>query len=75
MKQTPFKTRTGVQIGLMYEPPKRYEASGDMERLQTALIGRGQSFGALLRDWSLYLLFAAIVLGVLTVASCTGSLR
>jgi len=75
MKQTPFKTRAGVQIGLMYEPPKRYESSGDMDRLQTALIGRGQSFGSLLRDWSAYLLFVAIVIGMLTVASCNGGLK
>jgi hypothetical protein len=75
MKQTPFKTRSGLQIGVMYEAPKRYEPSGDMERLQTALIGQGRSFGSILRDWSAYIAFIAILIIAFAVASCAGGLK
>lgn len=34
----PFTTRTGLQIGRFYEPPRNYVVSGDMEDLQTALL-------------------------------------
>jgi hypothetical protein len=47
MKTPPFNTGK-VLIGSHYEPPRRYEASLDMEQLQTALIERrdGLSFAA-----------------------------
>lgn len=40
MKITPYDTGK-VQIGLYYERPRNYTVSVDMERLQTAYIGRG----------------------------------
>lgn len=59
----------------MYEAPKRYESSGDMERLQTALLGRDRPLSRLVSDWSGYLWFFTIVLGSLVVASCNGGLK
>lgn len=73
MKPTPYKTKSGLQIGLMYEPPRVYESSDDMERLQSALIGRGQPLSSLLRDWSGYLGLLAVVLAMLIVANCKGA--
>lgn len=40
MKITPYDTGK-VQIGCRYEPPRNYWVSYDMERIQTAFIGRG----------------------------------
>jgi hypothetical protein len=34
----PYTTKTGVQIGLLYEPPKRNYMSADQEKLQEALL-------------------------------------
>lgn len=42
MKRIPYTTKSGVQIGIRYEPQRVYETSRDMERLQVSLIGRGQ---------------------------------
>lgn len=33
-----YTTKTGVKIGLAYEPPRRASISADMERLQSALL-------------------------------------
>ncbi len=38
MQQPPYDTGR-VKIGSCYEPPRRVEMSGDMERLQSALLG------------------------------------
>jgi hypothetical protein len=38
MKATPYTTKSGIQIGCMYEPPRKWEESVDMENLQSALI-------------------------------------
>lgn len=38
MKTPPYTTKSGIQIGCMYEPPRKWEASADMENLQIALI-------------------------------------
>jgi hypothetical protein len=73
MKRTPFTTRSGVKIGLMYEPPKRYETSNDMDRLQTALLGEHIGLRQLLREWRDYLLLLAAIFAALLVASCTGA--
>lgn len=75
MKQTPFTTRSGVQIGLLYEAPRVYEASNDMERLQTALINPGHPLKRLAREWSAYIAYVAIVIVALAVASCAGVIR
>lgn len=41
MTQTPYTTKAGVQIGLLYEPSRVYPPDAHMERLQEALIGSG----------------------------------
>lgn len=33
-----YTTKTGVKIGLAYEPPRNMTLSADMERLQSALL-------------------------------------
>ena len=38
MKQTPYTTKTGIQIGCNYQPPQTWVPSGDMERLQSSLL-------------------------------------
>ena len=38
----PYTTKTGLQIGCMYQPKKYYPMSRDMERLQTSLLYRQQ---------------------------------
>lgn len=38
----PYTTKTGLQIGCMYQPPKHYPMSRDMERLQSSLLYRQQ---------------------------------
>jgi hypothetical protein len=38
----PYTTKTGLQIGCMYQPKKYYPMSRDMERLQTSLLYRKQ---------------------------------
>lgn len=41
-KVIPYTTKTGLQIGCMYQPPKHYPMSRDMERLQSSLLYRQQ---------------------------------
>ncbi len=41
-KVTPYTTKTGLQIGCMYQPKKYYPMSRDMERLQASLLYRQQ---------------------------------
>lgn len=38
-----YTTKTGVKIGLAYEPPRKMQMSGDMERLQSALLSAKRS--------------------------------
>lgn len=33
-----YTTKTGIKIGLAYEPPRKMTLSADMERLQSALL-------------------------------------
>ena len=37
-KITPYKTRTGIEIGKFYSPPMNMEYSYDMELLQESLL-------------------------------------
>ena len=37
-KITPYKTRTGIEIGKFYSPPMHMEYSYDMELLQESLL-------------------------------------
>lgn len=41
MKVTPYTTKTGIQIGCMYQPKQKWEPSADMENLQIALLNPG----------------------------------
>ena len=41
-KVIPYTTKTGLQIGCMYQPPKHYPMSRDMERLQASLLCQQQ---------------------------------
>lgn len=60
----PYTTKTGLQIGIRYEPPKSY-MSRDEELIQSALIG---SSGKQLHLWVVCVLSALAFLGVLFVA-------
>jgi hypothetical protein len=65
--KTPYTTRTGIQIGCMYEPP-RQQMTADEERMQAALLG--------LRDDPLWLwatVSAVLVTALILMASCRGS--
>lgn len=43
MRVPPYTTKTGVQIGVFYEPPRQHTVlSADMERLQIALLRKPQ---------------------------------
>lgn len=39
-KVVPFTTKSGIQIGCMYQPKRHYPLSRDMELLQEALLGK-----------------------------------
>lgn len=41
-KAIPYTTKTGVQIGCMYQPKTNYAVSRDMERLQASLLSGSQ---------------------------------
>lgn len=72
MKRTPYTTRSGLQIGICYEPPRRYETSADMDRLQSALIGRGKPIWSL-KEWGGYLTVLGLVLVAALVTNCMGA--
>ena len=38
---TPYTTKSGLQIGIAYQPPLQDNMTADSERLQRALIGPG----------------------------------
>lgn len=39
-KVIPYTTKTGIQIGCMYQPKSNVSMSRDMERLQASLLNR-----------------------------------
>lgn len=39
-KVIPYTTKTGIQIGCMYQPKPNVSMSRDMERLQASLLNR-----------------------------------
>lgn len=39
-KVVPYTTKTGIQIGCMYQPKPNVSMSRDMERLQASLLNR-----------------------------------
>ena len=43
MKQVPYRTRTGVEIGSNYHPDRRPEICDDMELIQSVLLGNYRS--------------------------------
>jgi hypothetical protein len=60
-RQTPYMTKTGIQIGLMYQPKLEYVPDHDMEKLQACLLNSQPRFRW---DVALYLLFMAFVLAI-----------
>jgi hypothetical protein len=46
-KVIPYTTKTGVQIGCMYQPKPNYAVSRDMDRLQASLLSGSQKPGLL----------------------------
>lgn len=73
MKRPPYTTRSGLQIGIYYEPPRKFEISGDMDRLQSALIGRHQPIGSYVKEWAGYLVLLGTVLVCLFLVNCRGA--
>lgn len=59
-KITPYRTRTGIQIGRLYEPKKTVETFYDMELLQEALLRDG----TMLRREKLWNIAYAVSLGI-----------
>lgn len=65
MKQVPYKTRTGVEIGSNYHPDMRPEITEDMELIQSVLLGEYRSVRQQQFHITLYLL---ALIGVLWAA-------
>lgn len=59
MKQTPYTTKSGLQIGRYYAPQQRPHHDEDACLLQAALLGIKREF-----DWDGVLIAAAIVLAI-----------
>lgn len=51
-----------IEIGKYYEPPRRFESSLDMDRLQRALLRRPRSFDR--KSVTTYVTLVAAVLGL-----------
>jgi len=69
MKVTPYTTKTGIQIGCMYQPKQTWEPSADMERLQLSLLNPSyRPTATLVIDTILWLasvvLIALLIVGV-----------
>lgn len=60
----PYTTKTGLQIGIRYQPPKQ-GMNRDEELIQSALIG---STGKQLQLWVICVISMAAFLGVIFVA-------
>jgi hypothetical protein len=65
MKQVPYRTRTGVEIGSNYHPDRRPEICDDMELIQSVLLGNYKSIRR--KNFEMYLYFATLI-GVLWAA-------
>jgi len=65
MKQVPYKTRTGVEIGSNYHPDMRPEICDDMELIQSVLLGNYKSVRRKNFEMSLYFI---TLIGVLWAA-------
>lgn len=63
----PYRTRTGLEIGRLYTPPRRWEFTHDEELLQAALLQPPQGLRRLRRLGS-SILTAVIALVVLAAA-------
>ena len=65
MKQVPYRTRTGVEIGSNYHPDRRPEICDDMELIQSVLLGNYKSIRR--KKFEMFLYFATLI-GVLWAA-------
>jgi len=59
MKQVPYRTRTGVEIGSNYHPDRRPPICDDMELIQSVLLGNYKSVRR--KNFELFLYFATLV--------------
>ena len=66
---TPYTTRTGVKIGILYETPKAPSGGPDMERLQRALLRRPRRVSVRLASRIVY--YAVVFLALLTIVGMT----
>jgi|APCry1669189000_1035189.scaffolds.fasta_scaffold03834_6 hypothetical protein len=62
MKQVPYRTRTGVEIGSNYHPDMRPEICDDMELIQSVLLGSHKSIRR--KNFEIYFSFLGIALVV-----------
>ena len=65
MKQVPYRTRTGVEIGSNYHPDMRPEICDDMELIQSVLLGNYRSIRQ--KNFQIVLYFVTLI-GVLWAA-------
>ena len=75
MKQPPYTTRTGVQIGVLYQAPKKYDHTPEMNSIQDALIGRGKRLrmSSFTKDVHGYMYLAIAILSLLLLGNCAGA--
>lgn len=75
MKQPPYTTRTGVQIGVLYQPPKKRDNSPEMDSIQDALIGRGRRIhmSSFTKEVRGYMYVAIAILSLLLLGNCAGA--
>jgi len=67
-KQLPYTTKSGLQIGCRYTPPKRNDMSHDAELLQMALLNIEPEFSQRrIATWVAYVLFLVALYTALVV--------
>lgn len=65
--RTPYTTKSGIQIGCMYEPP-RQQMTPEEERIQGVLLGIKED-----PVWLWASISAVLVIAILLMVSCRGS--
>lgn len=66
MKHLPYTTKSGLQIGCMYNPPQRNYMSADAERIQMALLGIEPEFSERrVLGWVAYIVFLVALVSTL----------
>jgi hypothetical protein len=62
MKQVPYRTKTGVEIGSNYHPDRRPPICSDMELIQSVLLGNYKSIRRKNLEVFAYLTLLALVM-------------